>query len=128
MSSIKVGDVIPVETLGYFDSKDQLHFITNDEDVNDPCVMNALEKTYTENKHIKFPADGSAAYTNAFGLDLDLGEKGIEIRSRRFALLTHLIRVFGRPSGWENLTSGSGRGVYRDKEIRPLQYDTTVSN
>ncbi|KAI3934687.1 hypothetical protein MKW98_013570 [Papaver atlanticum] len=61
--------------------------------VNDPFVMKAWAKTYTENKHVKFLADGSAAYTHALGLELDLGEKGLGIRSRRFALLVDDLKV-----------------------------------
>lgn len=55
--------------------------------VNDPFVMKAWAKTYPENKHVKFLADGSGTYTHALGLELDLSEKGLGIRSRRFALL-----------------------------------------
>ncbi|GKV06630.1 hypothetical protein SLEP1_g18502 [Rubroshorea leprosula] len=47
----------------------------------------AWTKTFPENKHVKFLADGSAAYTHALGLELDLNEKGLGTRSRRFALL-----------------------------------------
>lgn len=49
--------------------------------------MKAWAKTYSDNKHVKFLADGSASYTRALGLELDLSEKGLGIRSRRFALL-----------------------------------------
>ncbi|KAJ7973835.1 Peroxiredoxin [Quillaja saponaria] len=55
--------------------------------VNDPHVMKAWAKSYPENKHVKFLADGSAKYTHALGLELDLTEKGLGIRSKRFALL-----------------------------------------
>ncbi|XP_059637908.1 peroxiredoxin-2B-like [Cornus florida] len=62
--------------------------------VNDPFVMKAWEKTYTENKHmIKFLADGSAKYTCALGLELDASMGGFGIRSRRFALLLDDLRV-----------------------------------
>ncbi|XP_057505441.1 peroxiredoxin-2B-like [Actinidia eriantha] len=61
--------------------------------VNDPFVMKAWAKTYPENKHVKFLADGSALYTNALGLELDLSEKGLGIRSRRFALLIDDLKV-----------------------------------
>ncbi|GJN40601.1 hypothetical protein PR202_gb29845 [Eleusine coracana subsp. coracana] len=54
--------------------------------VNDPFVMKAWAKTYPENKHVKFLADGVGAYTKALGLELDLTEKGLGVRSRRFAL------------------------------------------
>lgn len=55
--------------------------------VNDPFVMKAWAKTYSDNRHVKFLADGSASYTHALGLELDLTEKGLGVRSRRFALL-----------------------------------------
>ncbi|XVE98145.1 hypothetical protein REPUB_Repub03eG0080200 [Reevesia pubescens] len=61
--------------------------------VNDPFVMKAWAKTYPENKDVKFLADGSATYTHALGLELDLGEKGLGTRSRRFALLVDDLKV-----------------------------------
>ncbi|XP_050220342.1 peroxiredoxin-2 [Mercurialis annua] len=61
--------------------------------VNDPFVMKAWAKTYPENKHVKFLADGSATYTHALGLELDLNEKGLGTRSRRFALLVDDLKV-----------------------------------
>ncbi|OEL17229.1 Peroxiredoxin-2C [Dichanthelium oligosanthes] len=61
--------------------------------VNDPFVMKAWAKTYPENKHVKFLADGSGSYTKALGLELDLTEKGLGIRSRRFALLADNLKV-----------------------------------
>ncbi|XP_065851127.1 peroxiredoxin-2 [Euphorbia lathyris] len=61
--------------------------------VNDPFVMKAWAKTYPENKHVKFLADGSGTYTHALGLELDLKEKGLGIRSRRFALLVDDLKV-----------------------------------
>ncbi|GFZ04128.1 thioredoxin-dependent peroxidase 1 [Actinidia rufa] len=68
---------------------DEILFIS----VNDPFVMKAWAKTYPENKHVKFLADGSAFYTRALGLELDLSEKGLGIRSRRFALLIDDLKV-----------------------------------
>ncbi|KAJ3670753.1 hypothetical protein LUZ60_008179 [Juncus effusus] len=61
--------------------------------VNDPFVMKAWAKSYPENKHVKFLADGSATYTHALGLELDLSEKGLGTRSRRFALLADDLTV-----------------------------------
>ncbi|KAI4347099.1 hypothetical protein L6164_007948 [Bauhinia variegata] len=61
--------------------------------VNDPFVMNAWAKTYPENKHVRFLADGSAKYTQALGLELDLTERGLGPRSRRFALLVEDLKV-----------------------------------
>ncbi|KAJ8562523.1 hypothetical protein K7X08_011814 [Anisodus acutangulus] len=61
--------------------------------VNDPFVMKAWAKTYPENKHVKFFADGAGKYTHALGLELDLSEKGLGVRSRRYALLVNDLAV-----------------------------------
>ncbi|XP_009336874.1 peroxiredoxin-2 [Pyrus x bretschneideri] len=61
--------------------------------VNDPFVMKAWSKTYPENKDVLFLADGSAKYTRDLGLELDLSEKGLGIRSKRFALLIEDLKV-----------------------------------
>ena len=55
--------------------------------------MKAWAKTYPDNKDVKFLADGSATYTHALGLELDLSEKGLGTRSRRFALLVDDLKV-----------------------------------
>ncbi|KAK2970966.1 hypothetical protein RJ640_027447 [Escallonia rubra] len=61
--------------------------------VNDSFVMKAWAKTYPETKHVKFLADGSGKYTHALGLELDLSDKGLGTRSRRFALLIEDLKV-----------------------------------
>ncbi|PHT94580.1 Peroxiredoxin-2C [Capsicum annuum] len=61
--------------------------------VNDPFVMKAWAKTFPENKHVKFLADGAGKYTHALGLELDLSEKGLGVRSRRYALLVDDLKV-----------------------------------
>ncbi|XP_031485405.1 peroxiredoxin-2B-like [Nymphaea colorata] len=68
---------------------DEIYLIS----VNDPFVLKAWAQTYPHNKHVKFLADGSAAYTHALGLELDLTEKGLGVRSRRFALLADNLEV-----------------------------------
>ncbi|MBA0710285.1 hypothetical protein Golax_025270 [Gossypium laxum] len=55
--------------------------------------MKAWAQTYPENKDVKFLADGSATYTHALGLELNLGDKGLGTRSRRFALLVDDLKV-----------------------------------
>ncbi|XP_038878404.1 peroxiredoxin-2-like [Benincasa hispida] len=77
--------------------------------VNDPFVMKAWAKTYPENKHVKFLADGSAAYTHALGLELDLSEKGLGVRSKRFSLLVDDLKVKATniESGGEFTVSGA---------------------
>lgn len=61
--------------------------------VNDPFVMKAWAKTYPDNKDVKFLADGSASYTRALGLELDLSEKGLGTRSKRFAMVVDDLEV-----------------------------------
>lgn len=55
--------------------------------------MKAWKKTYPETKNVKFLADGSGTYTHALGLELDLADKGLGVRSRRFALLVDDLKV-----------------------------------
>eukprot|EP00252_Welwitschia_mirabilis_P003744 TRINITY_DN137_c0_g1_i1.p1 TRINITY_DN137_c0_g1~~TRINITY_DN137_c0_g1_i1.p1 ORF type:complete len:165 (+),score=31.23 TRINITY_DN137_c0_g1_i1:65-559(+) len=61
--------------------------------VNDPFVMREWAKTFPNNQHVKFLSDGSGKYTHAMGLELDLTEKGLGIRSRRFALVVYDLEV-----------------------------------
>lgn len=77
--------------------------------VNDPFVMKAWAKTYPENKHVKFLADGTGQYTHALGLELDLSEKGLGVRSRRYALLVEdlEVKVANIESGGEFTVSGA---------------------
>ncbi|KAL2455136.1 Peroxiredoxin-2B [Forsythia ovata] len=82
---------------GFIEKADELKSKGVDEilciSVNDPFVMKAWAKTYPDNKHVKFLADGSASYTKALGLELDLSDKGLGTRSRRFALLVEDLKV-----------------------------------
>lgn len=55
--------------------------------------MKAWAKTFPENKHVKFLADGSAKCTHALGVEVDLAEKGLGTRARRFALLVDNLKV-----------------------------------
>ncbi|KAH0654375.1 hypothetical protein KY289_032053 [Solanum tuberosum] len=77
--------------------------------VNDPFVMKAWAKTYPENKHVKFLADGAGKYTHALGLELDLSDKGLGVRSRRYALLVDdlEVKVANIESGGEFTVSGA---------------------
>lgn len=61
----------------------ELHYCA----VNDPFVVKEWEKTYCDNKHIKFLCDGSAIWTKKIGLELDLYDRGMGVRSRRYCLL-----------------------------------------
>jgi peroxiredoxin (alkyl hydroperoxide reductase subunit C) len=55
--------------------------------VNDAFVMGAWAKDQKSGDIIML-ADGSAAFTKALGLELDLVARGLGIRSQRFALIT----------------------------------------
>ncbi|MDR3521002.1 MAG: peroxiredoxin [Acidocella sp.] len=56
--------------------------------VNDAFVMGAWAKDQKVGDAIIMLADGSAAFTKALGLQLDLVARGLGIRSQRFALVT----------------------------------------
>jgi peroxiredoxin len=64
--------------------------------VNDPFVMAAWARDQNVDGKIVMLADGSGTLTKAIGLELDLTQRGLGIRSQRFALiaedrkLTHL--------------------------------------
>src|SRR6266571_7563334 len=55
--------------------------------VNDVFVMDAWKKNTGAEGKIEFLADGSAAFANAIGLSIDLGERGLGTRSQRYAML-----------------------------------------
>ncbi|GMP56557.1 hypothetical protein CsSME_00020993 [Camellia sinensis var. sinensis] len=62
--------------------------------------MKAWEKTYPENKHVKFLGDGSAKYTQTLGLGLDVSQGGLGIRCWRFALLLDDLKVKVQSQPW----------------------------
>ena len=55
--------------------------------VNDAFVMGAWGKDQKIGENIVLLADGSAAFTKALGLELDLVPRGMGVRSQRFALV-----------------------------------------
>lgn len=55
--------------------------------VNDVFVMGAWSKDQGVDDKIIMLADGSAAFTKALGLELDLVPRGMGVRSQRFALV-----------------------------------------
>jgi peroxiredoxin (alkyl hydroperoxide reductase subunit C) len=55
--------------------------------VNDAFVMGAWAKSQNIGPEILMLADGSAQFTKALGLELDLVSRGLGIRSQRFALV-----------------------------------------
>ena len=55
--------------------------------VNDPFVMRAWAKDQNVGDEMVMLADGSAHFTRALGMELDLSARGLGIRSQRFALV-----------------------------------------
>jgi peroxiredoxin len=55
--------------------------------VNDAFVMGAWQKAQSCEGKIDFLADGSAKFAKAIGLELDLTERGMGVRSRRYSML-----------------------------------------
>ena len=76
---------------GYRDKYDQLKAKGVDTiavtAVNDAFVMGAWRDATSCGDKIEFLADGSAAFTKAAGLTLDLTERGLGVRMRRFSML-----------------------------------------
>ena len=55
--------------------------------VNDAFVMGAWARDQKTGNKIRLMGDGSAAYTKALGLELDLVAKGLGTRCQRFSML-----------------------------------------
>ena len=55
--------------------------------VNDPFVLGAWSREQDTGDSIVMLADGSATFTKALGLELDLVPRGMGVRSQRFALV-----------------------------------------
>lgn len=55
--------------------------------VNDAFVMGAWGRDLHADGKIRMLADGSAAYTRALGLELDLTARGMGVRCQRFSML-----------------------------------------
>ncbi|CAL1239995.1 peroxiredoxin [Candidatus Methylocalor cossyra] len=55
--------------------------------VNDAFVMAAWGRDRQATGKIRLLADGSAAYVKKLGLELDLSDKGMGVRSQRFAMI-----------------------------------------
>jgi glutaredoxin/glutathione-dependent peroxiredoxin len=76
---------------GYLENAGALHAKGVDEiwcfSVNDAFVMNAWGRSQNVDGRIRMIADGSAAYTKALGLELDLNKGGMGMRCQRFSML-----------------------------------------
>ena len=55
--------------------------------VNDAFVMGAWARDQKTGDKVRMLADGSADYTKALGLELDLGARGMGLRCQRFSML-----------------------------------------
>jgi glutaredoxin/glutathione-dependent peroxiredoxin len=55
--------------------------------VNDAFVMGAWARDQKSTGKIRMMGDGSATYTKALGLELDLTAKGLGVRCQRFSML-----------------------------------------
>ncbi len=63
--------------------------------VNDAFVMGAWAKDQNVDEKIVMLADGSAAFTKALGLELDLTARGLGLRCQRFAMVVEDAKVSG---------------------------------
>jgi peroxiredoxin (alkyl hydroperoxide reductase subunit C) len=57
--------------------------------VNDAFVMDAWGKDRNVGTSVMMLADGSAEFTRALGLELDLTERGLGVRSQRYSMLVN---------------------------------------
>jgi len=77
--------------------------------VNDPFVMSAWAKDQGVGDDVVMIADGSAVFTKALGLELDLSARGLGLRCQRFALIAKDGRVthigVEAPGGFEVSTA-----------------------
>jgi hypothetical protein len=55
--------------------------------VNDAFVMDAWGKSVGAGDKVMMLADGNGQFAKALGVELDLNDKGLGLRSRRYALL-----------------------------------------
>ena len=69
--------------------------------VNDAFVMNAWGKDLGCGDKILMLADGNASFTKAMGVELDLADKGLGMRSRRYAMLVddQVVKVLNLEEG-----------------------------
>ncbi|KAL4426843.1 hypothetical protein ABPG77_006629 [Micractinium sp. CCAP 211/92] len=77
--------------------------------VNDAFVMDAWGKSVGADGKVLMLADGSAVFTKAVGAELDLTDKGLGVRSRRFAMLVDdgVVKVLNLEEGGAFTVSGA---------------------
>ncbi|MBV9783061.1 MAG: peroxiredoxin [Acidisphaera sp.] len=61
--------------------------------VNDAFVLAAWAREQGVGDKVTMLADGSAAFTRAMGLELDLGPRGLGLRCQRFAMVAEDMKV-----------------------------------
>ena len=57
--------------------------------VNDAFVMGAWRDATNSNDKVEFLADGAAAFAKATGLTLDLTERGMGMRTKRYSMIVN---------------------------------------
>ncbi len=69
--------------------------------VNDAFVMDAWGKTVGADGKVLMLADGSAVFAKSIGAELDLNDKGLGMRSRRYAMLVDdcVVKVLNMEEG-----------------------------
>jgi len=76
---------------GYVQKRDQLKAKGVDDvlcmSVNDAFVMGAWGRDQKSGGKVRMMGDGSATYTKALGLELDLNARGMGVRCQRFSML-----------------------------------------
>lgn len=97
---------------GYVELADRLRARGVDEiwcfSVNDAMVMAAWGKDNDAGGRVRMIGDGSAEYTRALGLDLDLTARGMGVRCQRFSMLVEdgkLVRLNLEPGGQYGVSS-----------------------
>ncbi|GBG66452.1 hypothetical protein CBR_g61495 [Chara braunii] len=134
MAPVALGDKIPAVKLAYMDSTNTKHvfdtcadkkhvpdFIQRADDlqakgvdgiycvsVNDVFVMKAWEATFPIDGKLQMLADGNGDFAEALGIQLDLKEFGLGLRSKRFALVTvdGVVKILNVEEGGEYTKSG----------------------
>jgi len=77
--------------------------------VNDAFVMDAWGKAQNVEDRVHMVADGSAALTDALGLQLDLTAKGLGVRSDRYAMIVEdgVVKALSREAPGKFEVSGA---------------------
>ncbi len=85
--------------------------------VNDAFVMGAWGRDQKAGGKVRMMADGSATYTKALGLEMDLTARGMGMRSQRYSMLVDNGVVKAHPRRAARQVRGQRR---RDDAPRPL--------